>query len=280
MTVDPSAHGDGDDTVDWELDVTDSSLLVGLAYVFPSVLGGVIVLGCGLVVWLVASAVWDGDFGRAIGLLVVAVLALLSRRYLLALLEMDVSASFFERFSRRGLLVGSRLGAVTLLGSTQVHPSGPFAVFIGSCIPLVLTAAFPTSGHADLAATTLVVDETEVPLEAVRTFRTMSMGTFAVCWLSYTRGAPTAPRIVVLPSDYVDAVANLLDTVPEPSNEERPTIDRAERVVACLFGLGMIAIGPLLWLVLPPGDAQVIAVYAGALFGLFGVLLLWYAYSA
>ena len=280
MTVNPSERSEGDDTVDWELDVTDSSLLLGLAYVFPSLLGGVVVLVFGLLLWLVAAAVWAGDLGRAIGVIVVAVLALLSRRYLPALFETDLSTTFFERFSRRELLVGSLLGALTLLGSAQVHSSAPFAVFIGSWIPLVLTAAFLTNGHADLVAKTLVADETELLLEAVRTFRVMSMGTFTVCWLSYTRGAPTAPRIVVLPSDYVDAVAKLLETGPESPNEDRSTINRGERTVAGLFGLGMIAIGPLLWLILPPGDGQVIALYAGAMFGLFGVMLLWYAYSA
>jgi hypothetical protein len=279
MTAKPSARSE-DETVDWELDVDDSSLLLGLAYVFSSILGGVIVLAFGLLLWLVSEAVWAGDPGRAIGLIVVAVLALLSRRYLPALLETGLETPFFERFSRRGLLVGSLLGALTLLGSAQVHPSAPFAVFVASWVPLVLTAAFPTSGYADLASKTLVVDETEIPLQEVRTFRTISMGPFAVCWLSYTRGSPSAPRIVVLPSDYVDAVANLIDAVPESSKEERSTIDRAERIVAGLFGLGIIAIGPLFWLVLPPGDGQAIALYAGAMFGLFGVLLLWYAYTA
>jgi len=278
MTANPSARSKGE-TVEWKLDVADSPLLLGLAYVFPSIFGGVVVLVFGSLLWLVAAAVWAGDLGRAIGLIVVAVLALLSRRYLPALLETNPATSFFERFSRRGLLVGSLLGVLTLLGSARVHPSAPFAVFVASWIPLVLTAAFPTSGHADLVAKTLVVDETEIPLQEVKTFRSISMGAFAVCWVRYTRGSPTAPRIVALPSDYVDAVANLIGAVPE-SSEERSTIDRAERIVAGLFGLGMVAIGPLLWLVLPPGDGQVIALYAGAMFGLFGVLLLWYAFRA
>jgi hypothetical protein len=278
MTANRSARSRGE-TVDWELDVADSALLLGLAYVFPSILAGVMLLALGLLVWLVAATVWAGDLGRAIGLIIVAVLALLSRRYLPALLETNPATPFFERFSRRGLLVGSLLGTLSLLGSTQVHPSAPFVVFVAGWIPLVLTAAFPTSGHADLVAKSLVVDETEIPLQDVRTFRAISIGVFALCWISYTRGSPAAPRIVALPSDYADAVANLIDTVPE-SNVERSTIDRAERIVAGLFGLGMVAIGPLLWLGLPPGEGQVIALSAGAMFGLFGVLLLRYAYTA
>lgn len=276
----PPAGRAGDEPVAWELDVDDSVLLLGLAYVFPSIFGGVIVLACGVLVWIVGAAVWAGDLGRAIGLIVVAVLALLSRRYLPALLATNLTTPFFERFSRLGLLVGGSLGALALLGSTQVHPSAPLAVFIASWVPLVLTAAFPTTGHADLATATLVVDDTEVPLQEVRTFRAVSVDTFAVCWLSYTRGAPTAPRVVVLPSDYVDVVADLIDAVPESSKEGRSTIGRAERLVAGFLGLGMVGIGPFLWLTLPPGDGRAIAVYAGTMFGLFGVLLLWYAYSA
>jgi hypothetical protein len=278
MTANPSARSKAE-TVDWELDVTDSSLLLGLAYVFPSVLGGVAVLVAGGLGWLVAAAIWAGDLGRAIGLIVVAVLGLLSRRYLPAALETDLATPFLERFSRRGLLVGSLLGALVLLGSVRVHPAAPFAVFVASWVPLVLTAAFPTSGHADPAGETLVVDGTEVPLQAVRGVRALPVGAFAVCGLSYTRGVPTAPRIVVLPPDYVDTVTHLIDAVPESSNGDHSTIGRAERIVAGLFGLGMVALGPLVWFVLPPGDGRAVALYAGAMFGLFGAILLWHAYS-
>jgi Na+/melibiose symporter-like transporter len=58
------------------------------------------------------------------------------------------------------------------------------------------------------------------------------------------------------------------------------TINRSERIIASLFGLGMISIGPVLWILLPPGDGQLVALYAGAMFGLFGIVLLWWAYSA
>ncbi|MFC7174959.1 hypothetical protein ACFQL0_19585 [Haloplanus litoreus] len=126
----------------------------------------------------------------------------------------------------------------------------------------------------------LVVDETEIPLEAINAFRAVSVGTVAVCWLSYTRGVPTASRIIILPSNYLDVVSELIATEANSSNQERSTIGRTERLIAGLFGLGMVGIGPILWLILPPGDGQVVALYAGAMFGLFGLLLLWYAYSA
>jgi hypothetical protein len=153
-------------------------------------------------------------------------------------------------------------------------------VFIASWVPIILTAGFPTSGYVDRPGETLVVDGSEVPLDAVTAFRTVSVGTFVVCWLSYTRGVPTAPRIIILPSSYLDIVSNLLERDPDTSSRERSTTNRTERLITALFGLGMVTLGPVLWLILPPGDGQVVALYAGAMFGLFGMMLLWYAYSA
>lgn len=270
----------GDPTIEWELDVTESSVLLSLAYIFPSILGGVTMLVFGLVAWLVASAIQAGDFAQAAGILLVALLAILSRRYLPALLGTTSTALFFKRYSLRGLIAGSVLGALVLLGSTRLHPDAPFAVFIASWAPLVLTAAFPTNGHADVETRTLVVDGTEVPLEAISQFRTVSHGAFTMYWISYSRGAPTAPRIIFVPTEHTEMIADLVDATSSDSNKERSTIGRSERLISGLFGIGLIAMGPVLWLVLPPGDGQAVALYAGVMFGLFGMMLLWYAYSA
>jgi len=266
-------------TIDWELDVTDSLLLQALAYVGPSVFGGIALLAGGLLLGLVVSALLDGNLARAVGVVAVAVLALVSRRFLPVVLETNLTDDLWNRYSRRGLIIESVCAAVALLGSARLHPMAPFVVFIASWVPVVLTAAFPTTGTADSASDTLVVDDTEVPLDAVSACRACSVDTFAVCWLSYTRGVPTAPRIVILPSSALDAVSNLIATEPDSSQREHSTINRTERLVAALFGLGLVAFGPLLWLTLPPGDGQIVALYAGAMFGLFGLLLLWHAYS-
>ena len=269
-----------DATIDWELEVTDSPLLLTLAYVFPSILGGVVVLASALLTWLLLQAVLTGDFARVVGLVVIALLGLLTRRYLPALLTTNITDPFRNRHSRRGLIVGSALGAIALLGSIRLHPDAPFAVFVASWIPLVLTAAFPTSGHMDTETETLVVDGTEVPVGSVRDFRAARIGTFVVCWLSYLRGMPSAPRIIVVPSESFEQVSQLIDRVSESTEREPSAINRPERIIASLFGLGMVAIGPVLWVLLPPGDGQLVALCAGAMFGLFGIVLLWWAYSA
>jgi hypothetical protein len=270
----------GDTTIDWELDVTDTPLLQTLAYVFPSILGGVVVLAGALLCWLLLQAVLTGAFTRVIGLVVIALLGLLARRYLPALLTTNIVGPFHDRYSRRGLVVGSVLGAIVLLGSTRLHPDAPFVVFIASWIPLVLTAGFPTSGHVDPETETLVVDGTEVPVDAVQGFRTARIGTFVICWLSYSRGTPSASRVIVVPSEVFESVRQLIDRVSESTKREPSTINRPERIIASLFGLGTVSIGPILWILLPPGDGRLVALYAGALFGLFGTVLLWWAYSA
>jgi hypothetical protein len=127
---------------------------------------------------------------------------------------------------------------------------------------------------------TLVVDGTEVPVDAVQGFRTARIGTFVICWLSYSRGMPSTPRVIVVPSEVFEPVRQLIDRVSESAKREPSKIDRSERIIASLFGLGMISIGPVLWILLPPGDGQLVALYAGAMFGLVGIVLLWWAYSA
>jgi len=269
-----------DATIDWELEVTDSPLLLMLAYVFPSILGGVVILSGTLLTWLLLQAVLTGNFARVVGLVVIALLGLLARRYLPALLATNVTDPFWDRYSRRGLAVGSVLGAIIMYGSVRLHPNAPFVVFVASWIPLVLTAGFPTSGQADLETETLAVDGTEVPLDGVRRFRAAPVGRFVVCWLSYSRGMPSAPRVIVVPSGSFEPVSQLIDRVSDSTEREPSTINRSERLIASLFGLGLVAIGPVLWILLPPGDGQLVALYAGAMFGLFGIVLLWYAYSA
>lgn len=52
--------------------------------------------------------------------------------------------------------------------------------------------------------------------------------------------------------------------------DETTTLGWQERSVAAVFGLGMVAVGPLLWLVLQSGGGRLVAPDAGATLGLFG----------
>ncbi|WP_248897522.1 hypothetical protein [Haloplanus halobius] len=279
-------EGDGRETAhaspadSWRLDIDESALLRRLAYAFPCLLGGVAVLALALVGWLVADALWTGHTARALGVAMVAILGLLIQRYVPALLATAVGETLRERYAPRWLAVGSVLSAAVLLGSARLHPGAPIALFVASWVPTVVAAHFPTAGHADPETGTLVVDGTEIPLGAVRGHRTITVGPFAVCWLSYRRGAPTAPRLVVVPADRASMVADLVDRPASSAADEREPLRPLERLIVLAFGLGLLAIGPVLWIVLPPGDGRLIALYAGVMFGLFGGLVVWYGYTS
>ena len=136
-------------------------------------------------------------------------------------------------------------------------------------------AGFPTEGRADPDEGVLVVDGDRLPLEAVRSHRTFLLGRFALCWVSYERGVPRAPRTLVVSRGSLDRVRSLLDEgIGEDS--DAPTLEPVQRWILISFGVGCLAVGPALWALLS-GDGVAVALYAGALFGVFGLLFLWYA---
>jgi hypothetical protein len=267
--------------VEWRYGVDDSRVLAVLSYVFPGVLGGVGLLVVGLAGWVVVESLRVGDVGRAVALIVVALLALLARRGVAAALSTrSVLDPLRDRYSGRGLLAASVLGAAVLLASARLDSLAPFVLFVLSWVPLGITAEFPTEGVADPTAGTLVVNEETIPLAALRGYRAYRVGPLVVCPLSYARGVPTAPRFVVVPGGSFDAVESVLVDAAAAPAEGHSTLGRAERAIVAAVGLCLVAVGPVLLVVLPPGDGKLLAVYAGLLFGVFGVISLWYATAA
>jgi hypothetical protein len=262
----------------WQYDVTDSTALSAAAYAFPSVLGGALLIGGVLTGWLVLTAILTGAIGRALAITVGIVLLVLSRRWIVPAVATQTSTPLHERYSARGLVLGSLVGATVLYASTLLHPAGPFVVFVGSWVPLILTAGFPTDGRVTPETATLVVDGEELPVTSIRTYRTVSLGGLTVCWLSYAQGQPTASRVIVVPNDAFDAVESVLEWGSSQPADTATSMSVVEKRIVVLFGLGLLAVGPTLWLALPTGDGRLIALYGGVLFGLFGVVLLWHAY--
>lgn len=263
--------------VSWRYDVSDSHLLRALTYVFPGILGGVVLLLALLGGRFVLGALRAGDVGRAVGLLAVAVLPFLVHRYVPALLDATDAFDPTDRYSLGGLAASSVVGAAAVFASLQIGPIASLALFAVSWIPTALTAGFPTEGRAAPETGTLVVDGASIPLDAVEGYRIVAVGGGAVCRLSYARGVPRAPRIVVVPRTALDSVRTVLEGAGNGADESQSTLDGAERAVVAAFGLGLVAVGPALWVVLPSGDGALLALYAGSLFGLFGVVLLWHA---
>lgn len=257
--------------------MTDSRALSAAAYAFPSVLGGAIILGGVLSGWLVLTAILAGAISRAIAIAVGIVLLVFSRRWIVPAVATQTSTPLHERYSTRGLVLGSLVGAAVLSASTLLHPAGPLVVFVASWLPLILTAGFPTDGRVNPETATLVVDGDEIPVASIDSYRAASLGGLTVCWLSHARGQPTASRVIVVPNDAFDAVEPVLGWGSSQPADTATSMSVAEKRIVVLFGLGLLAVGPTLWLLLPAGDGRIIALYGGVLFGLFGVVLLWHA---
>ena len=264
----------------WEFEVQDSRTLTVLSYAFPSVLGGVVVLVGLLFSRLFLDALLNGNAGQAASYLAFGVLAIFIRRWFVpALLETNLFEPLQSQFSKLGLVLGSICGAFILYASLRLHPFAPFLVFIGSWIPLIITSGFPLEGYVKVDEELFVSKNTEIPLQAVRNYRTFSIGSLVLCWLSYARGVPRAPRTVSVPRDDFTVVQTLLEEATGQESQGDSVIGKPQRWILIVFGIGQLAIGPILWFLLSDGG-KLVAVYAGAMFGMIGALMLWYAITA
>ena len=260
----------------WRVEVGDSAVLSALSYALPAVFGGVCVLAALLLGGVVFAAARAGEFGRAVAAAAPVLLALLTYRWFLpAVAQTTLLDPLFGRYSRRGVVGASVVGAAVLYASFLLHPLTPFALFVASWIPFVLVAGFPTEGLADPDEGVLVVDGDRIPLAAVRSHRALPLGRFVVCWVSYARGVPSAPRTLVVPRGEFGRIRPLLDGGADETADASP-VGTAQRRILVAFGVGCLAIGPVLW-ALFPAEAALVALYAGATFGVFGLVFLWYA---
>ncbi|MDZ5811643.1 hypothetical protein U4E84_09845 [Halorubrum sp. AD140] len=268
------------DECEWQVAVSDSPVLLALAYVMPSIFGGIAFLVGALLAWFIITAVLAGAYGRALIFVGGALLAIFGRRWFaLALFSGELFTREQEYLSRRGVLLGSSIAAVVLGLSFIIDPRAPVAVFIAGWLPAIFVAAFPTKGTVNQRATTLVIDDDEVPVGAVRNYRLLPIGPFVYCWARYDRGVSNAPRLFIVPRDASDAARNVLDAAADRPHAVESSLSSTERWILVAFGVGLLSIGPVLWVVLPtPGRG--FALYAGAMFGLFGVILLWHAATA
>lgn len=151
-------------------------------------------------------------------------------------------------------------------------------------LALVMGAGLRTDGVVDCDGGTLTYRGHTVPLDAVRRVRSVRVGPFMLALLRYHDASvgPSTPRFVVCSTAARQAIASVRSsdsatTAPEAEDYATPI---AVRLVAATFGLGCLAVGPLLWVGLSAGGSRFLAVYLG-LFGLlFGALFVRYALVA
>jgi len=230
-----------------------------------------------------AFAVRDGSWAPLLLLGVAVVIALARPPVLAAMLSDESEASFGHEDwhpSRLGLLAASAVcGGAMLLASMHSR------VAAGA----VAALSFGAGLLAMTLGTDAVIDddrrlETQYSAAALSTLsgvRSIALGDLTVFWLAYARGADgfRNPRVLAVPRGRVAQVRERFDAGVEADPNADP-IGRAERAVVALFGLGVLATGPALWLLIGDAGAEaVVLAYAVTLSAVVAGPMLWYAWN-
>jgi hypothetical protein len=150
---------------------------------------------------------------------------------------------------------------------------GLLVVFVWALV--AVADVLGSRGRIESSPPRLVRRDGASSLAGLRGARSVSLGSLTLFYLSFSPGTGgDAPRLFVVPRRVRADAEAVLDAVDEPGDGRVPS--RAERVIVAVVGVSLLAAGPTAWVLLPGGDARVVAAYAGSLFGLFGVVVLWY----
>jgi hypothetical protein len=268
----------------WTVTPETNGWLHLLAYGLLAPLGavGLALVGGGVVVSAVLLA--EGSWGPVL-LLAVAVAFALARPPVLAVLADDATETSlgYEGWepSPAGLLAASTLCGVALLAVSLHSRAAAAAVAALSFAGGLLAVALQTDARIDCDRR-LETRAASVDLAALSGVRSLEVGGVTVFLLGYARGADGFgnPRVVAAPRESAAAVREALEAGVAAAADADP-IGRAERAVVALFGLGVLATGPALAVVVRDAgsDAAVVTAYAGALSTVFAGPMLWYAWK-
>ena len=278
-----STDEEGQPALSWTVTPETSRWLHALSYGLLAPLGSLaLALLLGGVAFAVAS-IRNGSWTSLLLLGAVVVFALARPPVLAAILSDETDASFGHgnwQPSRLGLLAASVLcGGAMLLASVHSRLA-VVGVAVLSFTAGLLAMTLETDAEIDDGGR-LATQQTSVALSTLAGVRSVAVGDLTVVWLSYARGADgfRNPRVLAVPREQAAQVRDVLDAGVAADADADP-IDRAERVVVALFGLGVLATGPALWLLIgDTGREAVVLVYAVTFSVVFAGPMLWYAWK-
>ena len=254
-----------------------------LAYGLYAPLGAIVLLLVGGGAVAALFLLLEGSVGLVI-LLVLAVIVAFSRPPVLAAIRSEeTNASLgYEGWSPSwvGVLVASVLCGVGLL----------VASFHSRMAAIALGALSVTAGLFSMALyTDATIDEGRLETQysgvALRTLsgaRSLDLLGVTAFWLTYARGADgfRNPRLIAVPREQAEPVRERLEAGVVADPEADP-IGRAERTIVALFGLGVLATAPGLWLLVGDAgaDEAMVLLYPMAMSLVFAGPMLWYAWK-
>lgn len=153
-------------------------------------------------------------------------------------------------------------------------------LFVGGLAAGFTVALLRSEGAIDPDGGTLTVHGRTADFADLTGVSRADLGRLTVLWLRYARGrGSAAPRLIVLPRRVADRASGAIETGvhrPTSSKTERRESSRAVRLALATIGLGALGVGASLFVLgSVPTD---VALWAGAIFGLFGLLFCWLAY--
>ena len=282
--------------IEWRIDAANNRVIRLSLYAWIGLWGGAfVVLGAAILAIAVAQAL----AGDPTLLLLVGLFALvggpLSLVYLWPALRhssvrplsqfiydpaIDSTESLGERYARvlswRSAL-GAVIGGALILPALLVLNPWLFVGAVAGTFASVLLTSFVAWGRLDPATSSLEYGTTTVPLEAVRTRRSLEVGGVEIVWLSYHRGSTdvTTPSLLVLPAEATAALDEALASA-EGDPPERETAPGAGLVLT-VIGLALVLVG----LVVAVGVDGPLGprLYIGVVLGLVGAFLAWIGYG-
>lgn len=269
-------------TLSWAVTPETNRWLHLLSYGLLAPLGAVaLILIVGAVAFAAAS-VREGAWAIVLALAAVAVFALARPPVLAALASEEASLGHQNwQPSRLGVGLASLACAVVMVLAFQHSRAAAVAVAALTFAAALVGMTLSTDAEIDREERVLTTQAgPAMSLDSLSGVRSVAVGSVAIYWLSYARGAGSlrAPHVLTVPRDRAPRVREVLDTGVDAGSGADPA-GTAERAIVALIGVGAIAVGPALWLLAEPTEGSgLVFTYLGIFSLVVAVPALWYAW--
>ncbi|MFC7098515.1 hypothetical protein [Halobaculum marinum] len=261
--------------VRWDLSTDTDPVCRSLALAGVGLLGGLFVAAFAILAAFAVLESVDGNWAvLAGGAVVVAVGVAVNRAQFAALRTQRLRTPKLGRLRTALALAG---GAVVHAVAAVVGGTWLLGPLLALGVLLVLASALLTGeGTVDPATGTVEYAGEDLPLDSIRSVRSVLLGDRVVVLLRYYPGEPTATRLATFSEAAFTAAEPSLRPAESPDADDRHSLSRPVRVTAAVFAVGIMALSVGFFLLAPP-DVLPLATWMLLLAGVFAVIFGWYA---